>query len=177
MEPDLRRAIDLVMELMAVPGKSGEEGAIARLVEAKLLEAGAEPSSVRRDLVQRRTPLRGDTGNLIYKMPGTIRAPRRMLSAHLDTVPICVGAKPVRRRRVVQSADATTGLGADDRAGVATILTAVREILLRKLPHPPLTFCWFVQEEIGLHGARLVDPRRWAGRNGRSTGMEGRPTN
>jgi tripeptide aminopeptidase len=144
---------------MAVQGKSGEEGAIARLVEAKLLEAGAEPSSVRRDSVQRRTPLRGQTGNLIYKMPGTIRAPRRMLSAHLDTVPICVGSRPVRRRRVVQSAEATTGLGADDRAGAATILTAAREILLRKLPHPPLTFCWFVQEEIGLHGSRLVDPR------------------
>jgi tripeptide aminopeptidase len=27
----------------------------------------------------------------------------------------------------------------------------------KKLPHPPLTFCWFVQEEIGLQGARCVD--------------------
>ena len=30
------------------------------------------------------------------------------------------------------------------------------ELLRRDLPHPPLTFCWFIQEEIGLHGSRLV---------------------
>jgi len=79
-----------------------------------------------------------------------------MLSAHLDTVPICVGSQPVRRNGHVVSAHPATGLGADDRAGVATILTAAREILRNRLPHPPLTFCWFVQEEIGLHGAHHV---------------------
>jgi tripeptide aminopeptidase len=40
---------------------------------------------------------------------------------------------------------------------VAVVLTAAVEILERKLPHPPLTCCWFVQEEIGLQGARLVN--------------------
>jgi tripeptide aminopeptidase len=34
------------------------------------------------------------------------------------------------------------------------LLNAVLEILRQKLPHPPLTFCWFVQEEIGLQGSR-----------------------
>jgi tripeptide aminopeptidase len=33
----------------------------------------------------------------------------------------------------------------------------VLEIVQRQLPHPPLTFLWPVQEEIGLHGARCVD--------------------
>jgi tripeptide aminopeptidase len=60
---------------------------------------------------------------------------------------------------MVTSADPNTALGADDRAGVATTLTAAIEILERGLPHPPLTFCWFVQEEIGLHGSRLVNPK------------------
>ncbi len=36
-------------------------------------------------------------------------------------------------------------------------LTAAIEVLERRLPHPPLTFCWFVQEEIGLQGSRLVN--------------------
>jgi tripeptide aminopeptidase len=159
VEPDLRRAVELVMELMAVPGKSGDELAVSQLVEATLLEAGAKPSMIRRDTVHRRTLLAGNTGNLMLKLPGTVTGPRRMLSAHLDTVPICVGCRPVRRRRMVHSAVGGTGLGADDRAGVAVVLTAAREILQRGLPHPPLTFCWFVQEEIGLHGSRLVDPR------------------
>ncbi|MBW8885461.1 MAG: M20/M25/M40 family metallo-hydrolase, partial [Planctomycetia bacterium] len=54
------------------------------------------------------------------------------------------------------SANPTTGLGGDNRSGCATILSAAVEILEHKLPHPPLTFCWFVQEEIGLQGARFV---------------------
>jgi tripeptide aminopeptidase len=39
------------------------------------------------------------------------------------------------------------------------ILNTALEILERGLPHPPLTFCWFVQEETGLHGARCVSKR------------------
>ncbi len=155
-EPDLDKALDLVMRLMAIPGKSGEEGAVAEFIQAALRRAGAPASALKSDTVHRRTPIRGQTGNLVLRLPGTQRAPRRLLTAHMDTVPICVGCKPVRNGELVTSANPTTGLGADDRAGVATVLTAALEVLRRKLPHPPLTFCWFVQEETGLHGARLV---------------------
>ena len=79
-----------------------------------------------------------------------------MLSAHMDTVPICVGSQPRLRGSYVGSSDPKTGLGGDDRAGVAVTLNAVLEILKKKLPHPPLTVCWFIQEEIGLHGARAL---------------------
>jgi tripeptide aminopeptidase len=68
-----------------------------------------------------------------------------------------VGAEPVRKGRFVKSAAKATGLGADNRAGAAAILTAATEILRRGLPHPPLTFFWPVQEEVGLFGARYVD--------------------
>jgi tripeptide aminopeptidase len=34
------------------------------------------------------------------------------------------------------------------------LLATALEILRRKIPHPPLTFFWTVQEEVGLHGAR-----------------------
>jgi tripeptide aminopeptidase len=62
----------------------------------------------------------------------------------------------VRRGKFVHSADKTTGLGADDRAGAAVVLTTALEILRRGLPHPPLTLFWPVQEEVGLYGARHV---------------------
>ena len=153
---DRRAALQLVMKLMAIRGKSGDEAEIARQVVKTLRAAGAPASAIHTDSAHRRTPLTGDHGNLVLRLPGTTRAPRRMLSAHLDTVPICVGSQPVRRNGRVVSADPATGLGADDRAGVAATLTAALEILRHKLPHPPLTFCWFVQEEIGLHGARQV---------------------
>jgi tripeptide aminopeptidase len=72
----------------------------------------------------------------------------------MDTVPVCLGAKPVVAGRFVKSADPTTGLGGDDRAGCAVVLATAVEILTQKLPHPPLTFFFSIQEEVGLFGAR-----------------------
>src|SRR5204862_4057054 len=97
-----------------------------------------------------RTPLGGQVGNLLLKLPGTIRGPRRMLSAHVDTVPICVGSRPVRKGKYVVSTNKETGLGADDRSGAAILLLTVLAILDSKLPYPSLTFLWAVQEEVGL---------------------------
>jgi len=156
-EPNLQRAYDLVMELMAIPGKSCQEGAVAQVIEDRLLAAGAKPEQIVRDTAHTRTPSPGETGNLILHLDGDSSQPRRLLSAHLDTVPICVGSQPHREGDMVRSSDPKTGLGADNRAGCATILNTALEILEHDLPHPPLTFCWFVQEEIGLHGAKNLD--------------------
>jgi tripeptide aminopeptidase len=146
----------MVMELMAIPGTSGHEGAVAAYISKKLRAAGAPASAIRFDNANKRTPLAGEVGNLIFQLPGTLRGPRRLLMAHMDTVPICVGAKPVRKGDVVRSANPATGLGADDRSGVAVVLNAAIEILERKLPHPPLVFFFPIQEEVGLHGAHHV---------------------
>ena len=155
-EPRLDAAFRLVMKLMAIPGTSGQEGAVAQFVIDQLLAAGAARSAIQFDDAHRKSPLKGEVGNLYFSFPGTVRASRRLLMAHLDTVPLCVGSKPLRKGGSVASADRGTGLGADDRAGCAVTLTAALEILRRKLPHPPLTFLWAVQEEVGLHGARLA---------------------
>lgn len=144
----------MVMELMAIPGTSGHEAAVAEYIADKLRAAGASAAAIRRDNAHKKTPIAGEVGNLVFQMPGTVRAPRRLLMAHMDTVPICVGSKPVRKGEIVRSADPKTGLGADDRAGVAVVLNTAIEILHRKLPHPPLTFFFPIQEEVGLHGAR-----------------------
>jgi tripeptide aminopeptidase len=154
--PDLARAQKLVLDLMAIPGKSGEEALVADYIRKRLLAAGAPEESLATDNAHSRALIRGNTGNLILKLPGTRKAPRRMLSAHMDTVPICVGSQPRVEGDFVRSANPATGLGGDDRAGAATILSAALEVLERKLPHPPLTFCWFIQEEVGLYGARCV---------------------
>lgn len=155
-KPQEQAAIRRVMAAMAIPGKSGGELPVAEFIRKQLLEAGAKPSQITTDSAHRKTPIPSETGNLIFTLPGTVRSPRRMLMAHMDTVPICVGCKPKRKGNIVKSADPATGLGADDRAGVATVLTAATEILKQGLPHPPLTFLWTIQEEIGLHGARLL---------------------
>jgi tripeptide aminopeptidase len=154
--PDVKRAEKLALELMAIPAKSGEEAVVADYIREKLLAAGAPADAIATDNANERTLIKGNTGNLILKLPGTVKGPRRMLSAHMDTVPICVGSQPRVEGDFVRSANPASGLGGDDRAGAATILTTALEILERKLPHPPLTCCWFIQEEVGLYGARFV---------------------
>lgn len=155
-EPDLPAALDLALELMAIPGTSGQEGQVAELITQRLRQAGAAKAAIESDHAHHQTPIAGQVGNLVFTLPGTLAGPRRLLMAHMDTVPLCVGSRPHRTGRQVRSADRQTGLGADDRAGCAVVLTAALEILRRKLPHPPLTFFWPVQEEVGLHGVRFA---------------------
>lgn len=149
-------ALRLVMQMMAIPGRPADEAAIMDFIRNALLEAGAPKSAIATDDAHKRSPLVGNTGNLSLKLPGTVPAPRRMLSAHVDTVPICVGSRPVRKAGRIVSANKKTGLGGDDRAGAAVILTTALAIIRGERPHPPLTFLWTVQEEAGLLGARYA---------------------
>ncbi len=155
-EPNLARALDLAMDLMRIPGPSCQEAAIATFVREKLLAAGVPAAAISTDDAHKQSPAGGEIGNLIVKLPGTLRGPRRMLMAHLDTVPLCAGCVPERRDKYIESANPDTGLGADNRSGVAVVLATALEIFERKLPHPPLTLLWTVQEELGLFGARFV---------------------
>ena len=148
--------LELVQELMAIPGKSCQERGVVDFVRQRLLRAGLPESALLVDDSQTRSPYGGDTGSLIVKLPGKKRGPRRLLMAHLDTVPLCVGCQPVRDGDVIRSANPATALGADNRGGVAVLLHTLLEILRQDLPHPPVTFFWPIQEEIGLLGARHV---------------------
>jgi len=149
------------MQMMAIPGSSGQEAKIAEFITKKLISAGAPRGNIKFDSAHRRSPVSGQIGNMVLKLAGTTRGPRRMLSAHLDTVPICVGSVPCRRGNTVRSSAPGRGLGADNRAGCAVLLSALLEILEHDLPHPPLTVCWFVQEEIGLQGAHAATLGLW----------------
>ncbi len=151
---DSAAALDIVLRLMAIPGVSGQERQVLEFVVQQLKTAGADPAMIEIEPPPPNTPVQGEIGSLIFKLPGTIKAPRRLLMAHLDTVPICVGCKPIVDGDYIRSANPATGVGADDRAGAAVILQTAMTILKHKLPHPPLTFYWVVQEEIGLYGAR-----------------------
>lgn len=147
-------ALRLVTQMMAIPGPSGQEGAIIRFITDHLRAAGVPASALESDNTHRRSLVPGEVGNFALKLPGTVRGPRRLLLAHTDTVPVCVGSQPVRKGNRVRSADPATGLGADDRSGSAVLLATVLTLLRGKLPHPPLTILWTVQEEVGLQGVR-----------------------
>lgn len=56
--------------------------------------------------------------------------------------------------------DGTTVLGADDKAGIAEIMTAAETVINEKIPHGPVGICFCPDEEIG-HGAALLDLERF----------------
>ncbi|MCF7837143.1 MAG: M20/M25/M40 family metallo-hydrolase [Candidatus Marinimicrobia bacterium] len=149
-------AVQNLMDLLAAEGPSGGEGPVAEVVKKQLRAAGAQASwfSFRG---KRRLPKHFTIGNLIVKIPGTVNAPRLMFSAHLDTVPICQGAVPIiKGDRIVPKGK--TGLGGDNRASVAAIVTMAQTVLKNDLPRPPITLLFPVGEENGLHGAKAFDP-------------------
>ena len=58
--------------------------------------------------------------------------------------------------RTLITTDGTTLLGADDKAGIAEILTAIEEIITEQIPHGDLWIGFTPDEEIGC-GADLFD--------------------
>jgi tripeptide aminopeptidase len=101
----------------------------------------------------------GEIGNLIAHVDGSWHGPRLMFSTHMDTVPNAVGCLPrleLDGNRVVNDAEGRA-LGGDNRLGCAALLELARELVKRRGDHPPITLVFFIQEEVGLVGARGLD--------------------
>jgi tripeptide aminopeptidase len=153
---DEAAAVRRLMRFLAVEGVTGQEAAIGRDVVRALTEAGVPRKWIRFDDAHTRIPLPTQTGNLLVTLPGTRPGRRRLFMTHLDTVPLCAGAVPVRKgNRIVPQGQ--TALGGDNRTGVACLANLLVTLLDRKLPHGPLTALFTVREESGLWGARFVN--------------------
>lgn len=61
--------------------------------------------------------------------------------------------------------DGTSVLGADDKAGIAVIMTMVERLIRESLPHGPISVCFSPDEEIG-HGAALLDLKAFGAKYG-----------
>ena len=157
-----REIIDGVVKeflaLCAVPHGSWREGTLADLLAGRFRDRGW---SVSRD----------DAGNLradIPASPGREEAPLVALQGHLDMV--CAAAPgsgwdpltdPVAARVEdgVLRTDGRSSLGADNNLGNA----AVFYLLGQGAAHGPVRLLLTVAEEVGLQGARRVDPDWLAG--------------
>lgn len=159
---DAKAAEAHLLRFLAVDGVTGEEQAIADAVVDELVKVGVPESAIRFDDVHKRIPVPTQTGNLIVDLPGTMEGPHLLFSTHLDTVPLCRGAKPkVEGRRVVS--DGTTALGGDNRTGCGVLVSLAETLIKHKLPHPNITLLFTVREESGLHGARELKPEDLGG--------------
>lgn len=141
----------LFLSLVQIDSHSLEEGEMAERCKTELESLGFH---VRVDDAGER--LQGETGNLIATLAGDESMPKILLAAHMDTVRPGRGVKPRVDADGVVWSDGTTILGADDKAGVTAVLTALREIQDRKLKHGPIQVLFTIAEEIGLQGAKQL---------------------
>ncbi|MCK5739543.1 M20/M25/M40 family metallo-hydrolase [bacterium] len=135
------RMVTQFMEMVQIPSESGNEAAFIDylLQEFQTLGGTAEKDSY---------------GNLIAKFPakGCDTKTPILLSCHADTVQPGVGIKPVLADGVIRSAGDTI-LGADDKAGIAELLEALRTAEI----YPPIEVAISRQEEVGLLGVKKLD--------------------
>jgi len=146
-----------LIELIRVAGQSCQEKEISDRIRTMLLSIGVPESNIRNDDAHLRSRYGGQVGNLIVDLPGTGTGARRLLSTHMDTIVSAVGSDPaVEGNRLINRAKGHS-LGADARAGCAVLIQAIGELLSQGSNHPPCTFAFFVQEELGLVGSRALD--------------------
>ncbi|GMU56733.1 MAG: hypothetical protein AMXMBFR33_58790 [Candidatus Xenobia bacterium] len=143
---DDQRLLDNFVKLAGINGVSGQEQEVGRELKRQLEELGI-------------SSLEKPDGTLIATVPGTVSdAPTLILSAHQDTVaPTSAQAIRITDRKV--QTDGSHILGADNRAGLAQILEAVRVVLETGQERPEIKLVFTVSEETGLTGAGRLAPQ------------------
>ena len=124
---DVKAAEEHLMRFLAVEGVTGEEACIAAVVSEELVKVGVPASAIRFDTANKRIPLPTQTGNLIVDLPGTRSGSRLLFATHLDTVPLCAGAKP--RREGVRIAMLAVPAAAAQRVADLVVASGVKAIL------------------------------------------------
>lgn len=147
-----QRLINEFLSLVQIDSETKHERVIADVLIDKFRELGVD---VEEDDSQEVTG--HGAGNLICTLPGTeANCEPIYFTAHMDTVVPGKNIKPSIEGDYIVS-DGTTILGADDKAGIAAILEAIRTIQESNLPHGDLQFIITVGEESGLVGAKALD--------------------
>lgn len=136
------RIVETLLALIAVDSPSGEEDAIAVVLEERLRALGVEASQ-------------DSAGNVLGYLDG--EGEPILLSAHMDTVEPGRGIRPIFDGEDIIRTDGTTILGADNKAGCAVILEVIESVLEDHTPHRPIEVAISRGEEIGLVGAQAMD--------------------
>ncbi len=153
------QALNDLMALLPLEAPPAQEGQVATYIRQRLLDNGVPAAQIVHDSAHTQSEYGGEIGNLIARIEGRRPGPRLMFSTHMDTVPNAVGCLPRLERnqnRIVNQAEGRA-LGGDNRLGCAALLDLARELVKRQGDHPAITLVFFVQEEVGLVGARGLD--------------------
>lgn len=155
----IESAINDLLALLPIPGPPAQEKKVAEHLHKILVSIGVPNEQIAYDRAQDQSEYGGNVGNMIVKIEGQLTGPPLMFSTHMDTVPDCVGCQPrldQERHRIINDAPGTA-LGGDNRAGCAILLTLARKLMALNGAHPSIVLVFFIQEEVGLVGARGLD--------------------
>jgi tripeptide aminopeptidase len=155
-----RLAADFVL-LCETDSPSREEGDIAALLQTIFARLGAD--EILED--ESKAATGSNTGNLIIRFAGGTDREPIFLNCHMDTVEPGRGVK-VRREGDTFFSSGDTILGSDDKSGIAAVLEAIRCVRENNLPCRPLEIILTTCEEIGLLGAKSLDPAMISARIG-----------
>ncbi|MFF2090210.1 M20/M25/M40 family metallo-hydrolase [Paenibacillus sp. NPDC058174] len=151
------RIVKEFMELVQVDSETRHEQEISRVLRKKFEELGL---TVEEDDAAARTGHGAGNLFLLLEPSGAESAPTILFTCHMDTVTPGVGIKPQLDDDGYIRSDGTTILGADDKAGIAALLEAIRVLKEQQIPHGRIQFVITVGEESGLVGAAAIDPAR-----------------
>jgi tripeptide aminopeptidase len=98
-----------------------------------------------------------DCGNLIIDFIGDTEKQPVFFNCHMDTVEPGSNIKVLYKDGIFSS-DGTTILGSDDKSGIACFIEAMRTIKEQNLAACPVEFILTTCEEIGLLGAKALNP-------------------
>lgn len=144
------RLIKTFVELCSRNSESGKERQVADYIIDTLKDLGIDSTE---DDAGIKTG--GDTGNIIFSLPGTLPG-KIIFSAHMDTVVPGINVIPkVDNEKIFSSGD--TILGADDKAGIAVLIEVVKYIKENSIQTKELIFVFSVSEETGLLGAKNLN--------------------
>ncbi|CDQ17863.1 M20/M25/M40 family metallo-hydrolase [Halobacillus karajensis] len=146
------RLLEEFLELVQIDSETTQEAEIAKVLKKKFKDLGLEV------LEDDASAITGHgANNLICNLHGTKKDVDPIyFTSHMDTVVPGNGVKPSVKDGYVVT-DGTTILGADDKAGVAAILEAIRSLKEQNIEHGDLQFVITVGEESGLVGAKALD--------------------
>jgi tripeptide aminopeptidase len=147
-------AVDLFLELAAIPSPPGEERAVADVCLRYLRALGLEP-----DEDGCGPSIGSTTGNVYVRLEPAAEGTPLFFCAHLDTVPPDGPLAPVLEDGVIRNAGGTI-LGADNKAAVVAMLEGVRRVLAEGIPHAGIELVLTPKEEVGLVGATAFDHDR-----------------
>jgi tripeptide aminopeptidase len=150
---DRERLADTFVELCETDSPSRHEGRMAQRLRE--IFAPLVPDEVFEDDSARKTG--SESGNLFFRFPGALVAKPVFFNCHMDTVQPGTGVQVKRQGDLFTSAGETI-LGSDDKSGIAALIEAMRILREQNIPFRPVEYVFTTCEEIGLLGAKALDP-------------------